>query len=1224
MRIGAGLVCGALLAVLISTSAHGQGFQGGLRGSVKDSGGVLPGVEVTLTNEGTNINRSTVTNERGEYVFASVEPGTYKLRITLTGYKTVEQGGIRIGTQQFLTLDQTMEVGRIEENVTVTGQAPLIETSNASQGTVLDNAALQTLPSSGRAAFLVGTTVPTVVPSGDAQFNRQQDQTNASLLSLGGGTRRGNNYTLDGVPVTDITNRAVANPTIEALDDVKVQVHTYDAEMGRTGGGVFNTTLRSGTNTYRGSGFFQTRPVWGAANNYFAQKALENCAAGNAACVTNNSKPPQVYYLFGGATGGPIVKDRTFFWFSSENYHDVSTRNGSLLLPTAAERAGDFSQTTSGATPIKIYDPITHQQFANNIIPANRINPVAAAMLKYLPMPNNQVDNGAANYSATAQIVDYFQQEYTVKVEHKFTDKVSLTGFYLYNRTNEPCSNYYYIGLNDPQRFADPNDYILARRPQILAINNTWIPSDNSVLALRFGMTRFIDNSTLTAAFDPATLGFGQTYLGQLQQTGVQKFPQIFAQGYGVGSANQLLGAINPSFRTYKSYGGNAAYSRFVGTHTFKFGADYRRIGVYLLNPGCSASCLSFGREFTSSTGTNNGSATDGNAIATFLLGYPSGDLQSSGTALGGDNMTLTTPLDIYTNYYGGYVQDDWRASSKFTVNYGLRIEHEDGMHEVNNNFTVGFDRTATSALSSIVIPSSVDPSGGTASRNVVGGLMYAGVNGNPTTQGNPPKAKWSPRVGAVYSLNPKTVLRGGYGLYWAPYNYPVPSATSNNGNYGQIGFTNNTTVPQTTVTPTVSLANPFPNGLVPPAGNANGLLSGAGTSISFVDPNRTAPRVQQYSADVQRELGADLALTISYVGARGDHLPLGGTVDSAININQLDPKYLALGSAVLNSTVPNPFFGITGAGPFSSQATLTRGQLLRPFPQFSNVLMLQTTEGINRYNAGVVELTKRMSHGWAARVSYTYSRLMDNQFGESNFYSTRNSNPMNNYNYDTTLPACQGGMSRLDEYNARCFDPRVDYSVGILDVPHRFIASPIYELPFGRNHAIGKSDVGNMLAGGWSVSAVITAQSGFPIGVSASNSTSNLLGNGQRPNVTGVDPATSGDFASRLASQDHPSNAWVSAAAFSAAPAGTWGNAPRTIDSVRTPPIINTDIAAQKNVSFGRARQAQIKIEVFNLFNRPQLAGFSSLTQGSGSFGLINSQGGFMRMTQVSFRYSF
>jgi hypothetical protein len=1218
MRIGAACVLGVLLGAATSHAAFGQGFQGGLRGAIKDPGGVLPGVELTLTNEGTNIARSTVTNERGEYVFAAVEPGTYKVKVALQGYRTIEQTGIRIGTQTFITLDLTMEVGRIEENVTVTGQSPLVETSNASQGAVLDSQALQTLPAPGRAAFLIGTTVPTVIPSGDAQFNRQQDQTNASLLSLGGGTRRGNNYTLDGVPITDITNRAVANPTIEALDDVKVQVHTYDAEMGRTGGGVFNTTLKSGTNTYRGTAFFQTRPVWGAANNYFNQKALQTCAASDASCISKNAKPDTAWYVPGAGFGGPFVKDKTFFWFSTEDYHNISTRNGSLVLPTQAERNGDFSAVTnSSGTPIRIYDPLTHQQFPNNSIPANRINPIAQKMLSYVPLPQVNVDNGTTNFTSQAQIDDYFQQEYTGKIEHKFTDKVALTGFYLYNRTNEPCSNYFEPGLNGPNRFVDPADYLLKRRPQIVALNNTWIPSDSSVIALRFGWTRFPDNSTMTIDFDPATLGFSPTFLNEVGQTGVPKFPIAnFTGGY------RSLGAINPSSRTYKSVGGNMAYSKFVGTHTYKVGADYRRIGVYLLNPACASGCFQFGREFTSSTGLNNSSSTDGNAIATFLLGYPSGDSQGASTATGlPSSMTLTTPLDIYTNYYGGYVQDDWRVSSRFTLNYGLRIEHEDGMREVNNNFTVGFDRTATSALSSITIPASVDPTGGTPARQVLGGLMYAGVNGNRTYQGNPPIAKWSPRVGAVFSIDSRTVLRGGYGLYWSPWNYPVPSATSNNGNYGQIGYTNNTSSPQTAGIPTVSLSNPFPNGLVAPSGNSLGLLAGAGTGIAFVDQTRTAPRVQQYSVDLQRELIADMAITASYVGARGDHLPLGGTADTPVNINQLDPKYLALGSAVLNQAVLNPFIGVAAAGPFASQPTLTRGQLLRPFPQFTTVNMLQVSEGINRYNAAVIELNKRVTHGWGGRFSYTYSVLRDNQVGETNFYSNRGvGGPMNHYNYMANMPACAAGQ----QLTATCFDPLVDYTYGILDVPHRFIVAPIVELPFGRNHRLGRSAVGNLLAGGWVAAAVFNFQSGFPIGVSQSNSNSNLLGNGMRPNLTGAPLETPGDFAGRLGSADHPTAAWLNPAAFSLAPAGTWGNAPRVETDVRTPRIINTDLSVAKNIGLSGAKQVQVKIEIVNVFNRPQFAGLDSTSLGSSTFGQIVSQGGFMRMTQIMFRYSW
>jgi len=518
-------------------------------------------------------------------------------------------------------------------------------------------------------------------------------------------------------------------------------------------------------------------------------------------------------------------------------------------------------------------------------------------------------------------------------------------------------------------------------------------------------------------------------------------------------------------------------------------------------------------------------------------------------------------------------------------------------------------------------IAGSIDPSGGTPGRQVLGGLMFAGVNGNNAYQGNPPKAKYSPRVGAVYSLSPKTVLRAGYGLYWSPWNYPAPSPTS----YGAVGYSNDTTTPQSTGTPTVSLTNPFPNGLVKPSGNSLGLLAGAGTNINFVDQNRTAPRVQQYSIDLQRELVANMAVTVSYVGARGDHLPLGGTVNSAIIINQLDPRYLALGSAALNASVPNPFFGnpaFAGTA-LGNNATTTRGQLLRPFPQFQNISMFQVSEGINRYNAGVIELNKRMSHGFGGRFSYTYSVLKDNQVGETNFYTNNGvGGPLNHYNYDGAFPACAAGQ----QLATRCFDPLVDYTYGILDVPHRVIIAPIVALPFGKDHKIGKSRIGNLLAGGWVAAAVFNYQSGFPIGVSQSNSNSNLLGNGQRPNVVpGVTMVTSGDWPERVASADHPQAAWLNKDVFAAAPAGTWGNAPRSITEVRTPIQNETDLSVSKNVGLSGGKQVQIKIEVINVFNRVQLRGDQMNTiQGNSAFGTIVSQGGFMRTTQVMFRYSW
>ena len=1181
MRIRAALILGALLVVSTAAAVFGQGFQGGLRGSIKDAGGVIPGVEVTLTNEQTNLKRSVVTNERGEYVFANVDPGNYGVKATLQGYKTIDRGGIRIGTQQFLTLDLTMEVGSITENVTVTGSAPLIETANASQGTVLDTAALQTLPSPGRNAFMIGTTVPTVIPTGDTQFNRQQDQTNASLLSLGGGTRRGNNYTLDGVPITDLRNRASANPTIEALDDVKVQVHTYDAEMGRTGGGVFNTTLKSGTNNFHGTGFYQTRPIALEKNNFFSDKA-------------GLAKPENPYYLGGGGFGGPIAKDRTFFWFAAEAYHDVQTRNSSEIMPTAAERSGDFSATTntSGAR-ITIYDPLTHLPFPNNVIPANRINPVSAAMLKYLPLPDTNVDNQGTNYNRTSLINNKFEREFTVKLEHKFTDKVSLTGFYLYNATDEPCANYFGTAdQTDPNRFADPLDYLLVRRPKVLALNNTWVLSDSSVMALRFGMTRFPDNNTLTLPFDPSTLGFSQTFLNQIT---VQKFPQVRIRGYD--NEGRTLGAIEPTQINWKSTSANGSFSKFVGTHTFKGGADFRKIGVDTTIPGNGAGFFEFEKDTTSSDGLTTSNALNGNSFASFLLGFPSGNSSRQ------SQITLSTPLNIYTYYYGGYVQDDWRINSKLTLNYGLRIEHQTGIAEQNNNFTVGFDQNATNPLSSVTIPA--DAVAGTAARTVKGGLMYAGVNGNPTTQGNPPAVKYSPRVGAVYSIDARTVLRAGYGLFWSPWNYATPDPTASN--YGQVGYTQNTVLQNTAPVPTVSLNNPFPNGLVQPLGNSLGTLTGAGTNISYIDQNSSAPRVQQYSIDLQRELPGNQAITVSYIGARGDKLGLGGTSDTGVNINQLDPKYLSLGSA-LTQQVPNPFFGNANAGPFATSATIARQQLLRPYPQFGNVIARHVTEGKNRYNAAVIEWSKRSTNGWGGRMSYTYSNLKDNQVGETNFYSGGGTNPLNSYNFIPGSPY---------------YNPDAEYATGLLDVPHRLIIAPIVELPFGRGKKWGAdSSAAEWLAGGWTLAAAINVQSGFPLSMNQADNTG-LLGGVQRPNiVSGVDLSTPGNFEDRLASADHPTATWVNTAAFTAAAPFTYGNAPRTITDLRTPIQANVDGTFIKNLRFG-TKSAQIKIEMLNLLNRVNVRANRN-TFGNSNFGQIGVQAGFMRITQVMFRYSF
>ena len=1198
-----------IVLLAASLNSFGQGFQGGLRGAVRDAGGALvPGVEVVLTNEATSLSRTTVTNDSGEYSFAALDPGSYRLHASLAGFKAIDQTGIRIGTQQFVTLDLKLEVGAVAETVAVTAEVPLVETSNASTGTVLDTLSLQTLPAPGRNAFMIGVTVPTVIPSGDTQFNRQQDQTNASLLSLGGGPRRGNGYTLDGVPITDLRGRATANPTIEALEDVKVQVHTYDAEMGRTGGGVFNTTLKTGSNDFHGTGFFQTRPIWAEENNFFSKKA-------------GIPKPNNPYYLFGGGFGGPIIKNRTFFWFAAEDYHDIQTRSLSVIMPTAAERAGDFSGLTDiQGRPVIIYDPLTSRTvngvvvrdpFPGNRILANRINPVAAAMLKYLPPPDKNIDNGSTNYTRTALINNKFQQEYTIKIEHKFTDKTSVSGFYLYNRTNEPDADYFEPGLNGANRFADPNDYLLKRRPQIIAVNSTSTLSSSSVLALRFGWTRFPDNDTMTANFDPATLGFSPTFLNQVS---LKKFPWVRIRGYDqstLGTTPRTLGAANPTQINWKSIGFNGNYSKFIGTHTFKMGGDFRKIGVDTYIPGPGSGFFEFDKDLTSVNG-GTGDVLSGNAFAAFLLGLPSG-LNSRQSTL-----PISTPLNVYAHYYGAYWQDDWRITPRFTLNYGLRVEHEDGLREQHNSFTVGFDRQAPSSLSNVTIPA--DPIAGTVARQVIGGLMYAGVGGNKTYQGNPPASKWSPRVGVAYSLNPRTVVRGGYGIFWAGVNAGVPNTTDNN--YGQVGYTQNTVSPQTSPIPTVTLDNPFPSGVVRPSGNSKGAVSGVGTTISYIDQNRGAPRVQQYSVDIQRELPDNMAIKIGYVGARSDRLGLGGSNDAPVNINQVDPKYLSLGSA-LAQPVANPFFGrpeLAGTS-LGSSATVSRAQLLRPYPQFIDINARQVTEGLSRYNAGVIEWTKRVSRGWGGRMSYTYSVLKDNQVGEDNFYSRVSPQlPLNNYNYIASMPRCAAGA----QLTSACYDPYAEYGYGILDVTHRVILAPIVELPFGQNRRWVNSKIADWFVGGWSISAIVNLQSGFPLNVQQTDNTG-LLGNAQRPNLTGQPLATTGNYEDRLASADHRTATWISPAGFTPAPPYTFGTAPRTITALRSPSQKNVDASFMKIFRLGESKTAMVKVEMLNLFNRVTVrAGFNANTVGNANFGQIVNQAGFMRITQIMFRYSF
>jgi hypothetical protein len=1154
-----------LLFLAAATPLLAQTFHGGLRGLVREQGAVVPGAGVDLINEATNVSRHTQTNNVGEYAFINVDPGTYTVKATMQGFKTIENKGVRIGTQQFVTLDFTLEVGSLQEAVTVESQASPLETSNASVGSTLDSATLQTLPTAGRNPFFLSTITPGVTHTGDPQFIRQQDQTNSSLLSLGGGPRRGNNYTLDGVAIVDMRNRATVIPSIEAVEEVKVQVTTYDAEMGRTGGGVFNMTGKSGANAWHGSLLGQNRPGKARSLSFFARKA---CDDGSGSC----DKPDTYFYLYAGSIGGPIRKDKTFFWASFEGYKTNTIDDAVVRAPSERELSGDFSQ--SGIT---VYDPLTTRPdpnnpgqfirtpFPGNVIPANRISPVAKAMRQYWPQAG----------PASAELVDRSITG-TFKLDQLWTQNFRTSAMYAVYDSKEPQPRSY-LKDGKTQDFganpADPGDGALLRQVHAIAVNNTITPNATTVAHVRLGYTSFADDC-VPNEFDPGTLGFAPSFVSQVP---AKKFPYFLIGTYGTDYNGYMFGDRPINDLTYYSWDANASMSKLLGRHTVKFGASYRKIGVKNFNPSQSSGRYFFDGQFTSADPLNPDDS-DPHSLAAFLLGYPSDGF-----------ITVARPTNAFIDYYAGYAQDDFRVSPNFTVNLGLRYEFEQGLQEKNNELTVGFDRDRAWPIQ---VP-------GLALK---GGLMYAGVDGYPTHQSDPSKTKFAPRVGFAWSVDPKTVVRGGYGLFWAPHQYPGIGATS----LGTRGFTAQTDYVASTdgglrPCPTCSIVNPFPFALAQPTGSADGILTGAGGSVDFIDQFRKSARVHQYSIDFQRELPGRVVAGIGYIGATSRHLGVGGNDDGTVNINQLDPRFQALGSALLDP-VPNPFFGNPAFGAFADQPTIPRGQLLRPYPQFGDVLAHQVSAGRAQYHSLVLRLERPITNGWGGRINYTLSSNKNNIFGELNQFSNNST-----------------GVARI----LNSYDIDAEYAHSITEQPHRLNFALTAELPFGKGKSrLSDPGLARVLFGGWAITGVGYFQSGFPVAVIQSTNTTQAFSRVQRPNTTGTSPATSGGTEGHYDPECGCINNWFNSAAWSAAPAFTFGNAPRTDTRMRTPFKTQTDVAFQKTEPIGGGA-LMIRAEIINVFNNTQFNG-PNVTFGSSSFGRISSTRGFPRMLQIMARFSF
>ncbi|MES1257707.1 MAG: carboxypeptidase regulatory-like domain-containing protein [Acidobacteriota bacterium] len=1123
----------------------GQGFQGSMRGRVVDgSGAVVPLAKITVVDEGTSISRASVTNEQGEYTFASLIPATYTVVAESGGFRRSERKGVVVSTQQALTLDFALDLGQVSDQINVTADSALIETADASTGQVIDRQKIEDLPNLGRNPFMLSKLSESVVQVGNPKFNRMQDQSGSSQISIAGGPVRGNNYTLDGISITDSTNRAVIVPSQEAVQEMKVQANTYDAEMGRTGGGTFNTFLRSGTNTVHGSAFGYIRQTDWIANNFFSNRA-------------GQANPDQPFKNYGGSLGGPVRipkiydgRNKTFFFVAGEAYRQYDASGTRLSVPTLAELSGDFSKSFSTkGTQQMIYDPTTTQAdgsrtpFAGNIIPPSRLNAVGKKLASYYPAPNVAgAYYGAPNFDATVRAFNRADQ-LTFKGDQEIKSWWRASASYLHYGSQEPGNRWF------PNQIASPNQGVIFRKVDATQLNTTLTPGPTMVIAVRYGFNRFPNfTPPVSLGFDLASLGLPASLVSA---TKFPAFPAITMSdlaSYGGGTTTQNV---------YYSRSFNTTVSKFLGKHSLKAGFDWRGLhhdGA----PGVGPSSFSFSDVFTRANAKTTTVGT-GAALATMLLGNPTGGSQ-----------TVGTNFYNFVNYYGAFVQDDFRATSKLTLNFGIRYEYETGPADRNNKFLIGFDPSVASPLQQTV----ADP-------KIYGALLYAGVNGNGSSTFNPQATKFGPRAGFAWSPDSKTAVRGGFGIFWAP----LPFSFQNTLGYSQ--STPIVTSIDNNFTPAATLDNPYPTGLLQPVGNTAGGLTGIGQAISIYDKGtRSAGYVEQYSFDIQRQLGASWVLSAGFIGSHGLHL-----VQDGRNIDQLDPRYLSLGSA-LNQNVANPLYqhgGLLNVG----NPTISRSQLLLPYPQFTSVTLLSSDTNKSSYNSAHLKLQRRFAQGMTVLATYTWSRQTDLAYGNvANSFSTAPSGPQNSW------------------------DLTSEYGLSTSDTPNRLSMAGTWELPFGkgRKFLAGGNKVVDFLLGGWSANVVNVMQSGYPLAVSQPNNNSVFGAGAQRPNATGVSAAVDLPFDKRI-------DGWINPAAFSVAPQFTFGNVSRTI-TLRGPGLISWDVSMFKTFSLFENIRAQFRAESLNVANTPQFYG-PNTTFTSPSFGLITSQANYPRLIQLGVRFT-
>jgi len=927
------LLCWAALALV---AARAQEFRGTITGTVTDpQGGVVPNATVEIRNLDTNVVSTFRTNESGVYVAPLLIPGRYSVSATASGFKKAVREPVQLYVGARLQVDLTLEVGATTETITVTAEAELLETATASRGQLVDSAKVRDLPLLGRNPFLLAATTPGVYSglyTGKvASYGRPFDGAAAQMSMQGIGGRY--EVLLDGVhnaPPERANHTYVGFvPSPEAVQEFNVQTNIYDAQYGRTSGAIVNVALKSGTNAFHGSLFHYFR------HDKLTANLFESNWANRPRAVYRWNQP-------GVQLDGPVWiprlydgRNRTFFMFSFEAIRNSNPNPYVGTVPTELQRQGDFSQTLqANGQPITIYDPLTTHQvggawvrdpFPGNRIPGARIDPVAARLTQYWPRPNQPgTITGAFNYVASPNADTDSYNQYAVRLDQQVTENHKLMGRFVRNvRTQTKGDAAFPFPASPPGDFG----YKHWRNNYGAALTWTAVLSPRLVWDNRYGWVRHPFGLKRPGdEFDPSALGFPPSLVAQLPRL---TFPGVAVTDYAT------LTAAESQYTTTDTHSVTSTVNRVARTHSIKTGVEFRAMRYNLQMPISNFGTFNFTRAFTQRDALR-AEAAAGNAFASFLLGYPA---------------SASVPYNIapayQALYWAGFIQDDWRLTSRLTLNLGVRWDYESPLSERYDRQNRGFDFNAKSPLQ---VPG----------LDLRGGLLFTDKDHRLPFQRDLNNVQ--PRVGVAYRLFGATVLRGGFGLTY------MPSFDTG----GNLGFSTSTAYVASTdggLTPANRLSNPYPTGIIQPPGRSLGLATLLGQNISAGWFGREIPNAWQFSVSLQQQLPFRMVLDVSYAGNRTRDF---GT---SKNMNFVPVQYLALGSDLLTQ-VPNPLAGMLPGSAYNGP-TVPKQQLLRPYPHFGNVTISQWPYGRTSYNALEASLEKRLSAGLHFRTSYTWCKPM-------------------------------------------------------------------------------------------------------------------------------------------------------------------------------------------------------------------------------------------------------